>query len=56
MRVILQITSGPDAGRKVLLSALQSLQVGRTERADLSVPQDGRMSGVHFALETDNET
>jgi hypothetical protein len=40
----------------VLLSASQSLQVGRTERADLSVPHDGRMSGVHFALETDNET
>ena len=56
MRVILAITSGPEAGRKVLLSASQSLQVGRTERADFSVPEDGRMSGVHFALETDNET
>jgi hypothetical protein len=43
-------------GRKVLLSASQSLQVGRTERADFSIPQDGRMSSLHFALETDNET
>lgn len=56
MRVILQITSEPGAGRKVLLSASQSLQVGRTEQADFSVPQDGRMSAVHFAIETDNET
>jgi len=54
MRVILKIVSGSSAGRKILLDAGQTLQVGRTEWADLSVPHDGRMSGVHFALETDN--
>jgi hypothetical protein len=54
MRVILEIMSGPDAGRKVLLGASQVLRVGRTEWADFSVPNDGRISGVHFALETDN--
>jgi len=46
--------SGPGAGRKILLDAGQTIQVGRTEWADFSVPGDGRMSGVHFSLETDN--
>ena len=54
MRVILKIMSGSSAGRKVLLDAGQTIQVGRTEWADFSVPDDGRMSGVHFTLETDN--
>jgi pSer/pThr/pTyr-binding forkhead associated (FHA) protein len=54
MRVVLEATSGPSAGRKVLLGAGQVLQVGRTEWADFAVPHDGHMSGVHFALETDN--
>ncbi len=53
MRVILEVSSGPSAGQKVLLRASQALQVGRTEWADLAVPHDGRMSGLHFALETD---
>lgn len=54
MRVILQVTSGASAGRKTLLGANQVLQVGRTEWADLAVTHDGHMSGLHFALETDN--
>ncbi len=54
MRVILEVLSGPDAGRKTLLGAGQVLQVGRTDRADLSFPQDGHMSGLHLALETDD--
>ncbi len=53
MRVIVEVASGPAAGKKVLLSVGQTLQVGRTEWADFPVPHDGRMSGVHFALETD---
>lgn len=54
MRVILEVLSGPDAGRKILLRAGQVLQVGRTDWADFSFPQDGHMSGLHLALETDN--
>jgi hypothetical protein len=54
MRVVLEVLSGPDAGRKTLLGAGQMLRIGRTESADLCFPKDGRMSGVHFALETDN--
>lgn len=54
MRVVLEVLSGPDAGRKTRLGASQVLQVGRTEWADFSLARDGHMSGVHFALETDN--
>jgi len=53
MRVILEIISGSTAGRKVRLDAGQELRVGRTEWADLAVPQDRLMSGVHFALQAD---
>ncbi|MCC6127142.1 MAG: FHA domain-containing protein [Pirellulales bacterium] len=53
MRVILEVISGPSSGRKFVLGAFQTVQVGRTEMADFSVPHDGRMSSVHFALETD---
>jgi hypothetical protein len=53
MRVVFEIISGPEAGRKTTMGAGQQLRVGRTERADFSVPHDGFMSGVHFSLETD---
>jgi pSer/pThr/pTyr-binding forkhead associated (FHA) protein len=53
MRVILEVITGPDAGRKVRLAAGQVLQVGRTNWADLAITQDARMADVHFALKTD---
>jgi pSer/pThr/pTyr-binding forkhead associated (FHA) protein len=53
MRVVLEVLSGPDAGRKTLLGAGQAVQVGRTEWADFSLTKDGHMSSVHFVLETD---
>lgn len=53
MRVILEIISGATAGRKVRLTADQELRVGRTEWADLAVPQDSLMSGIHFSLASD---
>ena len=53
MRVVLEITSPPAAGRKTVLAAGQTLKVGRTEWADFTVADDGHMSGVHFSLETD---
>lgn len=52
MRVVLEITSPPAAGRKIVLVAGQILKVGRTEWADFTIPDDGHMSGVHFSLET----
>ena len=53
MRVILEITSGPAAGKKTVLGAHHVLQVGRTEWADVALPHDGQLSAVHFALEAD---
>jgi hypothetical protein len=55
MRAIVEIRSGPLVGRKALLEAGQVLRVGRTEHADLAVPQDGHLSGVHFTLEWDGK-
>jgi hypothetical protein len=54
MRVVVEITSGPATGRKIVLGARQTIQVGRTEWADFALPYDQRMSSVHFRLETDN--
>ncbi|HEV3415437.1 MAG TPA: FHA domain-containing protein [Pirellulales bacterium] len=51
MAVILQVTGGPAVGRKTFLRAGQLMHVGRTERSDFSIPQDGAMAPVHFALE-----
>jgi hypothetical protein len=56
MRVILEVRSGPSSGRKVLLGTGQELRVGRTEWADFAILDDGRMSGIHFAVETDNRS
>jgi hypothetical protein len=53
MRVILEVISGPAAGRRVRLTADQELRVGRTEWADFAVPQDSLMSGVHFAVRSE---
>ena len=52
MRIILEIASGPEAGRRVTLRAGQVLRVGRTEWADWAVPGDARLSRVHFAVST----
>ncbi len=54
MQIVLEMTSGPRSGQKVRLGAGQEVKVGRTEWADFSVGEDGHMSGVHFALETDS--
>jgi hypothetical protein len=50
MHVTLRITSGPSAGRTLFLKAGQAAQVGRTEWADFSVP-DEAMAEVHFAVD-----
>ena len=54
MRIVFEIASGPDAGRKVALGARQVLGVGRTEWADLAVAGDESLADVHFSLETDH--
>lgn len=53
MRVILELRSGPYAGRKTWLQSGQTLQVGRTEDADFAVAEDADMSDLHFAVRVD---
>jgi hypothetical protein len=51
MTVVLKTTSGPHAGRTIVIYAGQTASVGRSERADYAFPDDECMSGVHFSLE-----
>lgn len=44
------------AGRRAVLAPGSSLKIGRTDRADLTLPHDERMSGVHFELSWDGST
>src|SRR5690349_2852095 len=50
---ILEILWGPLAGRKRILAPGQSLRVGRTDRADLTIAQDSQVSAEHFVLSWD---
>lgn len=51
MRVILEIASGPAAGRKIYLRDGEAVQLGRTELSDVSIPDDPLISSRHFAVE-----
>ena len=51
LRVVLELTNGQFAGRKVWLRAGQVYSIGRTEKSDLALPYDKNMSGLHFSLE-----
>jgi len=53
MQVVVEVVSGPAAGKKILVGAGHMLQVGRTEWADYALPHDGHLSSVHFRLEND---
>lgn len=50
MRVILEVVSGPHAGKKFELEEGQTVRVGRTDKADFPT-RDTYMSGLHFAVE-----
>jgi hypothetical protein len=54
-RCIVEIRWGKLAGTKAFLAAGASLHVGRTDRADLVVAHDRRMSHVHFGLSWDGQ-
>lgn len=51
MRLILSVRSGPHAGQKIEVPAGRLLRVGRTARADVAFPEDAHMSGIHFAVQ-----
>src|SRR5258708_39702154 len=49
---MLEVKSGPFAGRKIPLLAGQALLIGRApDRAQFAIPHDNHMSGLHFAVE-----
>lgn len=52
-RLLVEIRFGRLAGRKAIVAPGAKLRVGRTDRADLVVPHDGAMSGLHFELAWD---
>lgn len=51
MRVVLEIGSGPNAGRKIEVRPGETALVGRASFADLPVTNDTDMAGRHFTLE-----
>ncbi len=53
MRLVVVVEWGPRRWQKALIHPGQSLRVGRLERADLVIPHDEKMSGLHFELAWD---
>lgn len=56
MRVVVEIQSGSTLGQKILLRAGQSIRIGRSALADVEIPWDGHMSGIHFALSVSGQS
>jgi len=48
--IILEVKSGPFAGKRVAVMGGQTVTVGRTARANFAVPHDTFMSGLHFSV------
>ncbi|MHB8971800.1 MAG: FHA domain-containing protein [Pirellulaceae bacterium] len=53
MRFVLEITSGPAAGKRFWLRAGQTADIGRSDHAVFALPQDRWMSSLHFRVECD---
>lgn len=52
MGILLEIKAGPFAGKKIPVTTGQTRTFGRAEgRAEIALPHDTFMSGVHFAVE-----
>ena len=56
MHVTFRAIVGPMVGKEFVLHSAQLLQVGRTDWADVAFCNDGHMSSIHFAVETDHAT
>lgn len=52
-RAILAIRWGPMASRRAIIEPGTTLRVGRTDRADLVIPQDDEMLALHLELQWD---
>lgn len=55
VNLILEVVSGPAAGRKLHLKAGQAARIGRTEWADFAVGDDRALADIHFAIECDGQ-
>lgn len=55
MQAVLEVTSGPHSGRKIVLSPGVPVRVGRTSKADYVVAEDTFLSGAHFYVEWSGE-
>ena len=53
MLLILDVVSGPVAGRRIEVRAGTVLRIGRTTKADYAIGGDFYLSGEHFAVECD---
>ena len=51
MFVLLEVTDGPDTGRKIQLRKGQKATIGRTNLADYNFQHDSAMAEQHFAIE-----
>jgi hypothetical protein len=51
MTTFLEVVNGPYTGSRIEIPAGQTVQVGRTARANVVFTEDHHMSGLHFALE-----
>ena len=53
MIVLLEVKSGPSAGKQIRLQTGQSVRAGRSKKADFAFPEDSHISGVHFSIEVE---
>ncbi len=53
IRVIVEAVAGPIAGRRIVIAPGTILRLGRTTKSDYAIPEDGYLSGQHFAIECD---
>lgn len=53
MKVILEVTSGPDASRSFAIEPGEEVRVGRTAPARILLPGDRTVSRLHFAIQCD---
>ena len=50
MHVVVEVLSGPSAGRRIEVPAGAVAYVGKGEKAHLAIPQDTLLGAMHFAL------
>jgi hypothetical protein len=54
IEVVIQIETGPESGKRVTLRRGDAVKFGRGAKADIALPYDDLLSGLHFAVEFDD--